>query len=198
MTAYCPHADEHKVGDPAPPPPLVSSDVLSAAPGVKPAAIRWTPGRAVGTGLLCIQNPVGRCCCEYRVTEYPVGWDGRAARFTKAPGQPGSDAEANAYDVFVSRNLQDRRCDCRGFLQHGHCKHTAALLALLQNGWLDLPGADVGPTEQDEQPEPDLPDLPDLPDPDDFLSPGDAAAADEYLTAPRPDLPPIDWTDVPL
>lgn len=134
------------------------TEVLPAAPGVTPAAVRWTPGCRAGTGLLAIQ--ARRCPCEYLVAELPCGWDGRAVRMAKVEGSPGSDAEAESYDVYVARNGQDRRCCCRGFERWGRtCKHIQALEALLANGWLDLegadPGADVGETEPPaDQPEP--------------------------------------------
>ncbi|MBN9518772.1 hypothetical protein J0H58_09670 [bacterium] len=150
MTAYCEPDATCNVG--APP---VFTEVLPAAPGVKPAAMRWTPGRAVGIGLLCIQNPTGWCNCEYLVAEYPTRWDGRAAKFAKVDA--GSDPEADGYDVFVANNGRGCRCDCKGFTRYGHCKHTAALTALVANSWLDLhpanPGADAGHAEYD-QPDP--------------------------------------------
>lgn len=203
MTGYATAEVDRKAREPAPPPP-VFTDILEAAPGVKPAAVRWVAGDRPGTGLLEIATPANRCRCLYTVRECPVGWDGRAARFSKAAGDAGSDREESAYDVFVGRNGQDRRCDCKGFTAHGHCKHTAALACLIGNGWLDLhlcnPDADAGPTEPpDDQPERGLPEIPDPPaDDDQYLSPGDAAACDEFLYGPREELPPIDWTDIPL
>ncbi|QDU24039.1 hypothetical protein [Urbifossiella limnaea] len=137
---------------------LTFTEVLPAAPGVRPAALRWTPGRMVGTGLLCIQTPAGRCNCEYLAVELPGGdgRGGRAALFAKTT--PGSDAEADSYTATVSRDGRGG-CECRGFLRHGHCKHEAALRALLANGWMDLhlsnPDADTGCTEPiEDQPEP--------------------------------------------
>ena len=141
---------------PVQPAPMVFTDVL---PGSKPAALRWTPGRKVGTGLLCIQTAANRCNCEYLVAELPAGdgRGGRAALFAKTT--PGSDAEADSYTVVVTRGGCGG-CECRGFLRHGHCKHEATLRALLANGWMDLhganPDADTGSTEPvEDQPEPE-------------------------------------------
>lgn len=142
---------------PVQPAPMVFTDVL---PGTKPAAIRWTPGRKVGTGLLCIQSKAGRCSCEYLVAELPAGdgHGGRAVLMAKTVGTPGSDTECDHYTVTVSRDGRSF-CECRGFLRHSHCKHASAAIALLGNGWLDLhganPDADTGRTEPiEDQPEP--------------------------------------------
>ena len=71
--------------------------------------------------------------CRYILTEHPTNWPGRAFGLKKADATPGSDDEASSYDVFIGSNGQDRQCHCRGFLQHGQCKHTDAIVALLQN-----------------------------------------------------------------
>jgi hypothetical protein len=74
--------------------------------------------------------------CEYRLTEFPTGWDGRGFRLDKLAA--GTDPESENYDVFVGRNRQDVRCDCKGFT-YGRgkpCKHIAAVVALIGNGWL--------------------------------------------------------------
>lgn len=153
MPILCEPVEVRKVGGPARE-PLV--EVLPAPPGAKPGAIRWTPATP-GAGRLEIA--AGRCRCEYRVEEYCTPWHGRAVRMTKAPGQAGSDAGEAAYDVYVGlRNPDECRCDCKGHVAHGHCKHVDALRALLSNSWLDLfaaePDTDVGATEQEDQPEP--------------------------------------------
>ncbi len=140
-----------------PAPALTFTDVI---PGTKPAAIRWTPGRKVGTGLLCIQTAASRCNCEYLVAELPAGdgHGGRVVLLAKTVGTPGTDAEADGYTVTIARDGRGR-CECRGFLRHSHCKHGTAVAALLGNGWLDLhganPDADTGRSEPiDDQPEP--------------------------------------------
>jgi SWIM zinc finger len=76
-----------------------------------------------------------RVYCGYRVAEFPCDWDGRAFRMVKA-GE-GSDPESDSYDVFCSRS-QVHQCSCKGFA-YGRgkpCKHIAAGLALIANGWL--------------------------------------------------------------
>lgn len=132
--------------------PTLTEVLPTRTPKARPAAIRFTPGQRPGTGLVTIQ--AGRVPCEYLVVEYPTRWDGRAVRLAKVEGTPGSDTTADGYDVFVGRNGQDCRCDCRGFEAHGRCKHVETLRALLANGWLDIeladPGADAGETEAPE------------------------------------------------
>lgn len=133
------------------------TEVLPARAKARPGAIRFTPGQRPGTGL--VQIHAGRVPCEYLVVEYPTRWDGRAVRLAKVVGSPGSDATAESYDVFVSRNGQDHRCCCRGHQRWGACKHVDTLRALLENGWLDAemanPDADVSSDEAPaDQPEP--------------------------------------------
>ncbi len=70
------------------------------------------------------------------MTELPCGWDGRAFRLIKPEGEPGTDAEADGYEVFVHRGGQDHRCCCKGFERWGSCKHVLAALALIANGWV--------------------------------------------------------------
>lgn len=70
---------------------------------------------------------------EYRIRRLPA--EGGDAYCFSIVGR--EYAEPNHYDVFVAGrpDLQDS-CGCHGFLGHGHCKHTAALRALLENQWL--------------------------------------------------------------
>jgi hypothetical protein len=91
--------------------------------------IRWL-GRALdafrryGT----VQITVGTTATVYDVRELDGGPDGRGFELTKVPALPGEEP----YHVWLSMtNPQDRTCECKGFLRHGHCKHTAGLAALL-------------------------------------------------------------------
>jgi hypothetical protein len=81
----------------------------------------------------------------YDVAEFPTGWDGRAFQLVK-------DSDRSVYDVFVSRNGQDDRCDCTGHLQHGRCKHVDSLQALIEAGLLVHP-CDEAPAEPWPTPE---------------------------------------------
>lgn len=129
----------------------ILTEVLPARGTARPGAIRFTPWQRPGTGVVTIQ--AGRVPCEYVVVEFEAR-DGRAVHLAKVAGSPGSDAEAAGYDVFVARDGRECRCSCRGHERHGHCKHVDAVVALLENGWLDCeladPGADVGETEAPE------------------------------------------------
>lgn len=133
------------------------TEVLPATTSSPARAITWEPSHVAGRGTLTISDR--RCCCRYQLTELPTEWEGRSVRFEKAEGQTGTDREEESYDVFIHRGGQDRRCCCKGFERHGHCKHIAAVIALLENGWLDLslvnPEADAGPAEVEDQPEPE-------------------------------------------
>lgn len=125
------------------------------ADGDGPVAIRWVPGPNPGAGVLRIDGT--RRGCVYHVREFGTPWDGRAVRFRKAAGCPGSDREAGGYELFVARNRQDKRCGCKGFERWGRCNHLAALEALIDNGWLDQhdmanPEADVTTAEAVDAP----------------------------------------------
>lgn len=54
--------------------------------------------------------------------------DGRGFRLTKL------DDDEEVYDVWLGDDGIRQVCTCRGFESHGRCKHTAALLQLINNG----------------------------------------------------------------
>lgn len=88
-------------------------------------------------GTLTIESPGHRI--EYLVDEFPTGWDGRGFHLAKLCGAIGDTSPHDtAYDVFVCRNGQDCRCDCKGFT-YGRgkpCKHIAAVKSCIEQGWL--------------------------------------------------------------
>jgi hypothetical protein len=90
--------------------------------------VHFTPGQRT---LLIEQD---RHRDEYHISRIPAE-GGQAWRFNILGRVP--PAEPNHYDVFVAdrTDLHDS-CECLGFLRHGHCKHTAALRALLENQWV--------------------------------------------------------------
>jgi hypothetical protein len=108
--------------------------------------VRWLPlpGLTTGTGspvLGCMEITVRLSktraqVCSYIVTETKTAWDGRAFKLQKGADSPGSDAEAENYEVFVGLKDTDRRCGCRGYLRHRCCKHFQALAALIAAGKL--------------------------------------------------------------
>jgi len=53
---------------------------------------------------------------------------GRAFHVEKH-GPRGGDG--HVYDVLITANARECRCDCLGFLHHGHCRHVEGLRALL-------------------------------------------------------------------
>lgn len=113
------------------------TEVLPASKSNPHAAIHFTPGDYEGTGTMKIVQK--RAVCTYILTELPTDGSGRGFRFVKPVDEPGTDAEADSYTVWVGRAETDRSCECRGWLRWGHtskCKHVLAAEALIQNGWL--------------------------------------------------------------
>lgn len=123
--------------------------------------VNWTPLAAgnlrTGSGnavLGLAEIVVGKEKCRYVVSELPCdGWSARAFRFGKPRGEKGTDGEADHYDAMICRNGQDCRCECRGFLRHGHCKHVDSARELIHRGLIEEspvnPEADVSQTEID-------------------------------------------------
>jgi hypothetical protein len=97
----------------------------------KTRSLRWFPAvdeyaPTAGT----VEITAGKAVDEYQIAEFPTGWDGRGFVLAKTAG------DERTYDVFIGRNGQDRRCNCRGFTGHGHCKHVDALAKLIGLGKL--------------------------------------------------------------
>ncbi len=112
----------------------VYTEVLPATKSSEHNAMRWTPDAVPGRGTLVVDTARASCC--YRVTEFATDW-GRGFRLVK-DGTAGTDATSESYDVLVCRDPRGHRCDCKGFT-YGRgkaCKHIAAALALIENGWL--------------------------------------------------------------
>ncbi len=108
--------------------------------------VRYTPiSRGVGT-LVISQK---RCTCEYRIHEITNDFGGRAVRMVKPVASPGSDRDSGYYDVFVGRD-GEMHCDCKGFTAHGQCKHTAALDAIVGNGWINQSASVAEPVCEDD------------------------------------------------
>jgi hypothetical protein len=95
----------------------------------KAAEIKFTAGVNAGTGLLEIV--AARSTDEYLVVEFAAD-GGRGFRLAKVSA--GTDTEADGYDVFCSRF--GPRCECKGFLFAGHCKHGDAVAVLVREGQL--------------------------------------------------------------
>ena len=120
-------------------------ELLPPTKSSKHNGIRWQPAaNSPSTGILMVDNARGTT--TYAVNEFPTPWDGRGFRLVKLTA--GTDPEAESYDVFCSRGGQDHRCECKGFLRFSHCKHIAAVSALLDNEYL-WSRADLVNREQD-------------------------------------------------
>jgi hypothetical protein len=75
---------------------------------------------------------------HYRLEEHPTDWEGRSFllhRDESVREREGPDAD-EFYAVFISRNLQDDMCTCRGFQGRSVCKHRDAVRGLVQDGKL--------------------------------------------------------------
>jgi hypothetical protein len=107
-------------------------EILPAQKSSPRNALQWTPGDVKGTGIMVVET--ARSTTRYAVTEFPTDWDGRAFHLAKLT--PGTDKEADSYNVFCARNQQDHNCDCRGFFSTSHCKHVDAVSALLDNEYM--------------------------------------------------------------
>lgn len=94
-------------------------------------AVRFTAGANAGTGLLLLG--AGRTATEYLVVEFAAD-GGRGFRLAKVT--PGTDAEADGYDVFACVKGGAPKCECRGAVRWGSCKHSDAVAELLASGQL--------------------------------------------------------------
>jgi hypothetical protein len=123
------------------------TEILPVAKSSKHSTIHWTPGDTRTGGLLVIDTDRTRVI--YTVTEFETDWSGVGLHFEKA--SLGTDREETGYDVFCSRNGQDRSCSCKGFTRWNTCKHVDSALALIANGWLAAelvnPDQDASSTE---------------------------------------------------
>ena len=115
-------------------------DILPARNG-KRFSIEWFPHSDDYTplaGYVVIYDAKSRTA--YAVTEYPVTW-GRGFQVTKVGGK-GTDAAKESYGVECSkakadeRGEYDDRCECKGWMRWGHCKHADAVRSLILNGWI--------------------------------------------------------------
>lgn len=88
-----------------------------------------TPNRGILT------TTVGRVVTVYRLREIKtVQSPARAFALHKLSG--GTDQEAAGYDVLIEP--AGCRCECRGYLRHGHCTHIDAVSELCRNGEFDV------------------------------------------------------------
>jgi hypothetical protein len=131
--------------------PATLTEVLPATKSAPHTAIRWTPsGTVPASGLLTIQSK--RCDVTYLVCEMEGSYPVRNFLFAKAEGTPGSDKDESAYTVSVGVAGSPVACTCKGFnyARGRSCKHVEAVVAILDNGWLDAPvnpDADTASTE---------------------------------------------------
>lgn len=111
--------------------PATITAKLPARKSSKESQYDWTPSVLGGSGLLRIRTK--RATVEYLVIEFRAD-GGRAFRLVKCADETeavtGTDKEAVGYDVFACGTAAPR-CECRGYLSAGHCKHSDAMAAIL-------------------------------------------------------------------
>lgn len=127
--------------------PTTFEELLPATLSSQRNGLRYTPGGA-RSGYLLIDTDRSRSA--YLVDEVETRWRGRAFRFRCCGG--GTDREATGYDVFLSLHPgEPHLCDCKGYQRYHHCKHTSAIEAIVNNGWIGgdtvNPDSDTGATE---------------------------------------------------
>jgi hypothetical protein len=81
-----------------------------------------------GTAPGIVRLTVGNAGADYFLTELPADF-GRGFLVEKV----GIDRDAAKYHVNIG---EQRSCECKGFLHHGHCKHADGLAALIAAGRL--------------------------------------------------------------
>src|SRR5262245_40468533 len=105
-----------------------------AAMASKPAT-RKPPRRTVclvrspaADGIAVVHLAVGKEEAFYAVREFPCEIGGRGFAVHRL-------GLGTLYHARVGAP-EDTSCECKGFLRHGHCKHTRGLLALIDAGKL--------------------------------------------------------------
>jgi hypothetical protein len=85
-------------------------------------------------GWAAVEISVGKKTDAYLIHTIPTDFEGVTALEVEK-----LDANLEVigqYHVCLSDQPEDRRCECKGFLRHGHCKHVDGLGALASVGRL--------------------------------------------------------------
>ncbi len=56
--------------------------------------------------------------------------------FTKVGESKGTDAGRESYLLNCTVNGNEPKCDCKGHVRHGYCRHSDAISTLIINRWL--------------------------------------------------------------
>lgn len=111
------------------------TSLVTRVPSVKPARpktlrfLRYVPA----TGTLTLRVVRGRQTVETAYSLERIGSQfGDGFRLTKNVGHAGD--ECDRYDLHLSD--EGHTCECRGNLQHGHCKHVDAVVRLRDLGMI--------------------------------------------------------------
>jgi len=110
------------------------SDNLTTTKSQTDRSIFFQPSETSPTPAGVLSISTGKTWAQYAVVPFPA-YGGRGFHMAKLT--PGTDKEAESYDVFC--DWTDPACDsceCKGWLYHGTCKHRDAACALIENGWL--------------------------------------------------------------
>jgi hypothetical protein len=98
-------------------------------PRTKPQRSVRLEVRPEDNGLGIVRLTVGKDYADYFLTEIPADF-GRGFTVEKI----GLHANDPAYHVNIDKDKKS--CECKGFLCHGHCKHSDGLAALIAAGRL--------------------------------------------------------------
>jgi hypothetical protein len=111
-------------------------DVLPARAGGKRQALEWFPVvDDYGHGEGFVKLTSAHDTTTYAVSQHPGDGPLLAFVFTKIEGK-GTDAGRTNYLLTCTRNGNEVRCDCKGHMRHGTCRHADALETLFLNRWL--------------------------------------------------------------
>lgn len=110
-------------------------DVLPIRGG-KRQSLEWLPHAEDfehGEGFVILTSDRDRT--SFAVAQYPGDSPLLGFVFTKVSGK-GTDKDRESYVLTCTRNGNEAKCDCRGHVRHGHCRHSDCLETLFLNRWL--------------------------------------------------------------
>ena len=108
---------------------ITSAPTRQRKPRPKPQRSIRLEVRPEENGLGIVRITVGREYADYFLTPIPADY-GRGFKVEKV----GLTVNDPPYHVNIDGD--NRSCECKGFLHHGHCKHSDGLAALIAAGRL--------------------------------------------------------------
>ncbi|HEY2908670.1 MAG TPA: hypothetical protein VGI99_00400 [Gemmataceae bacterium] len=106
-------------------------------------AVHYTPtGPDRGTAIID-QTGKGKIA-EYAIVEFHAD-GGRGFRISNRAGGADAYAVFLPFEELADSGMAFESCDCRGFERFGHCKHIAAIRAIVDRGLIALPTVTPAP-----------------------------------------------------